>query len=442
MLVIAGGAAAEDPPAPPGGPDLPPAALAEELEAAAATEEPTTSPTVGAASSPTVESTASPTVQTTASPAVEVASAQPVADADTGATSVSSGTPTSALACVAPTDGAAIDLILAEAGSPLAGDGATFVEAASAVDLDPRALVAIAAHETILATYGPSQAIHNPFGLGPGMSFATYADAIRFAASTLRDGYLDEGRLTLGPIGSKWAPVGATNDPGNLNAAWEAGVGGYYERLGGDPEREVLLSVQGAGDLCDTSAPASSPADPQAAEPESPEPTGPPVVTAWDGSAPRSGRGPEHGAAADGEPATLEGFVFPLALPIGQPVDYVDGFRDPGGPGCLGQAWRCSIVLEPGAGAAVVASAAGRLEAAVPDEVASGVVFWIVTPDGERIGYGPLGAYADGIQPGAEVQAGQVLGASSDRLVLTWERDGTRINPYPLLAATRPPAGT
>src|SRR5680860_52241 len=58
------------------------------------------------------------------------------------------------MACLAPGDGAGIDAMLERAGSPLAGDGATFVTAASRAGIDPRALVAIAAHETMLETYG------------------------------------------------------------------------------------------------------------------------------------------------------------------------------------------------------------------------------------------------------------------------------------------------
>ncbi len=356
---------------------------------------------------------------------------------------VSRSSPNAALTCVAPTDATAIDAVLEAAGSPLAGDGATFVQAATAADLDPRALVAIAAHETILATYGPSQGIRNPFGLGPGMSFSTYADAIRFAASTLRTGYLDEGRLTLGPIGAKWAPIGASNDPTDLNSAWEGGVGGYYADLGGDPAQPVLLSVQGAGDLCDASGTAAT-APPAPAAPEPDEaaaaaaPAGPPVVRAWDGSRPDAGATAAEGAGADGAPAVIDGFVFPLALPVEADLAYSDGFREPGAPGCHGQAWRCATAIEPPVGTPVVAAAPGLLEAAAPAEAEAGITFWIRTGTGERIGYGPLAAYADGVGPGAVVAAGQVLGAAGPRLTFAWERDGARINPHPLLMATRP----
>ena len=91
----------------------------------------------------------------------------------------------------------------------------------SAAGIDPRALVAIAAHETMLETYGPSQAIHNAFGLGPGIAFADRARRDRAGrAARWPSSYLPEGRTTLATIGSKWAPIGAANDPAGLNRNW------------------------------------------------------------------------------------------------------------------------------------------------------------------------------------------------------------------------------
>ena len=107
------------------------------------------------------------------------------------------------MTCVAPTDAAGLDAMLTRAGSPLAGEGAAFVSEGLAAGVDPRALVAIAAHETMLETYLPAQTIRNPFGLGPGMAFARESDAIALAARTLGDNYLPEGRDTLATIGAK-----------------------------------------------------------------------------------------------------------------------------------------------------------------------------------------------------------------------------------------------
>jgi hypothetical protein len=334
--------------------------------------------------------------------------------------------------CVAPTDAAGLDAILAEAGSPLAGEGATFVSAGAAAGVDPRALVAIAAHETLLETYGPAQAIRNPFGLGPGWAFASERDAIERAAVTLAGYYVPEGRVTLAAIGAKWAPLGAANDPTGLNGNWTAGVGSYYAALGGDPARSVLAADQDAVPACGGSQALAVATGEVAA-------AGPPVVTAWGGAVPqtpRLGADPRGGGAV-----TLAGFVFPLALPVGAPASYRDSFGDPGPLDCGAAGRQCGVVISSAPGADTVAAAAGILRAASAAEQEQGVAFWIEVPGGDRLGYGPLAGYAGGIAAGAAVTAGQPLGTSAGTLRIAWERDGVRVDPYPLLAATRPSAG-
>ncbi|HET6691531.1 MAG TPA: hypothetical protein VFG74_11775 [Miltoncostaeaceae bacterium] len=337
--------------------------------------------------------------------------------------------------CVAPTDAAGIDAILAAAESPMAGEGPTIVTEAAAAGIDPRAIVAIAAHETMLETYGPAQRIHNPFGLGPGIAFPSERAAIVRAVSTLAGWYLPEGRSTLATIGAKWAPLGAANDPGGLNANWTAGTGAYYAAMGGDPSRTVLLADQEAAPACDA-GPAGLTGVPAEA---APAPSGPPVVTAWSGAAPAvSGRDAADGAdPATGRAATIDGFVFPLALPVGAPATFRDQFAEPG-PGAAGIQAGVTIATAPGAHAVAVAS--GTLHTASPAEREAGIAFWLDTGDGDRIGYGPLVAYADGIGEGAAVTAGHRLGDAPASLRLAWERGGSRIDPFPLLQATRPSA--
>ena len=325
------------------------------------------------------------------------------------------------MTCVAPDDAAGIDAMLARASSPLAGEGATFVSESLAAGLDPRALVAIAAHETMLETYGPSQAINNAFGLGPGIAFASERDAIARAARTLAELYLPEGRTTLETIGSKWAPIGAANDPAGLNRGWTRGVGTYFAALGGDPSLPVVASAQAAATTCDGSAPArpKGPADPE------PAPEGPPVVVAWGGAAPARG------------PAPPDGFVFPLALPVGAPAAY----DEPPPGACEADGFRCGVTVASAAGSHAVASAAGTLRAATAGEQEEGIAFWVETAGGDRLGYGPLAGYAPGVADGAVVVAGQPLGTSAGSLRIAWERGGARVDPFPILEATRPPAG-
>jgi cell wall-associated NlpC family hydrolase len=140
-------------------------------------------------------------------------------------------------------DAAALDAYLAGKGSPLAGAGAAFVASAGQVGLDPRMLVAISGAETSFGTYGPSQLIHNPFGMGPGRSYASWQEAIAAAANNLAGPiYLGTGRVTIGQISGTWAPLGAVNDPSNVNSNWTRNVSRYYAEMGGDPASSVFTS--------------------------------------------------------------------------------------------------------------------------------------------------------------------------------------------------------
>ena len=337
-----------------------------------------------------------------------------------------------AMSCIAPTDAAGIDAMLSRAGSPLAGEGATFVTEAAAAGIDPRAIVAIAAHETMLETYGPAQEIKNPFGLGPGIAFASEREAIVRAVGTLAGYYLPEGRTTLATIGAKWAPLGAANDPAGLNANWTAGTGAYFAALGGDPGRTILLADQEAAPGCAGAEPLLG-----AAATQTPAPAGPPVVTAWGGAAPAvTGATAADGAdPATGAAAVIDGFVFPLALPAGAPAVFRDGFGEPG-PGASGV--RGALTIATGPGAHAVAAVAGTLSRATAGERERGIAFWIEGAGGDRLGYGPLISYAEGVGEGAVVTPGARLGDAPASLRIAWERGGASIDPYPLLQATRP----
>ncbi len=341
-----------------------------------------------------------------------------------GAIAGSASAAASELRCVTPLDGVGIDRNLAAVGSPLTGSGATFVEAAAAVGLDPRFLVAVAGHETIFETYGPARVIHNPFGLGPGWIFGSEAEAIRQAARSLKGGYLDEGRIAIAQIAPKWAPLGAANDPGGLNRSWTAGVGAYYAALGGDPRLPVLLGQQLGSGSCG---------------PRSGAPSGTGAVVVWDGRTPKTGPvASQGGDPYTGSAATIDGFVFPLAAPAGATIAYRNDFTQPGAlPGCFGQGWRCVTTILSAPGNTVAAPLGGRLEPATPAEAATGLAFWI-RGRRNRIGLSGLAEYQPGVASGVEVRAGQALGSGTGTLLVAWERGGLRVNPHPMLFATRP----
>jgi cell wall-associated NlpC family hydrolase len=138
---------------------------------------------------------------------------------------------------------ATIDGFLQSQLSPLTGLGAVFVADAESVGVDPRLLVAITGAETSFGTYGPAQAIRNPFGLGPNLRFPNWSAAIQAAANTLGGNlYRGAGLVTIAEIQSRWAPRGVANDPMNLNNNWQANVDRYYADLGGNPNGAVIIS--------------------------------------------------------------------------------------------------------------------------------------------------------------------------------------------------------
>jgi hypothetical protein len=124
--------------------------------------------------------------------------------------------------------------------SPLVGLGRVFVREGRSAGVDPRLLVAIALQESRLGTTGSGPAARNAFGWGPAIRFASWPAGIRTVAHGLRRGYLARGRDTIAAIAPVWAPAGAPNDRGGINAGWEAAISARYAELGGDPWSTVV----------------------------------------------------------------------------------------------------------------------------------------------------------------------------------------------------------
>ena len=323
------------------------------------------------------------------------------------------------LHCVSINDAQSLDTQLAAAGSPLAGNGAVFVREGIANNIDPRFIVAITAQETMLETYGPAQEIHNAFGLGPGISFASEADAITMAAQTLHR-YTQDGLTTIGAVSGRWAPVGASNDPQGLNGGWSEGVGTFYAALGGDPLRPILATAQDPAPTCAPAGATAAPGVYQSTPSIIPAVTptdGPGVVTVWGGKPPvQPTAGPQR---------RIDGFVFPLAPPNGSAVRYVDSATAP-------------VIIATAPGVMVVAPMAGRLTIASAADQQAGIGSWIIGAKGNRIGLGALAAYEPGIAEGTVVTAGQVIGRSNGSLPIAWRAHGTDVSIFPMLDATRP----
>jgi cell wall-associated NlpC family hydrolase len=120
-------------------------------------------------------------------------------------------------------------------GSPLADHVPDIIRAGNRYRVDPRLIVAIAGGETSFATNGRGPRVHNAWGIGPGRSYKSWGEGIDSVAKLLRESYIGKGLTSIEAIQRKWAPVGAGNDPSNLNSNWTRVNGQFYSDLGGDP---------------------------------------------------------------------------------------------------------------------------------------------------------------------------------------------------------------
>src|SRR5262245_44029522 len=120
-------------------------------------------------------------------------------------------------------------------GSPLADHVPDIIRSANRYRIDPRLIVAISGGETSFGTRGRGPSVYNAWGIGPGRSYGSWAEGIDAAAKLLRTGYIGQGLTSIQGIQKKWAPVGAGNDPRNLNSNWMSTIGQFYTDFGGNP---------------------------------------------------------------------------------------------------------------------------------------------------------------------------------------------------------------
>lgn len=102
--------------------------------------------------------------------------------------------------------------------------------------VDWRLAIAISMHETGKYTsvaFNEKNNVGGNFRNGSLMVFEDLDKGIDFFISNLKTKYIDLGLDTIEEISVKYAPIGAENDPNNLNQYWVSGVYKYYKELGG-----------------------------------------------------------------------------------------------------------------------------------------------------------------------------------------------------------------
>lgn len=109
-------------------------------------------------------------------------------------------------------------------------------KAAQDYGVDWRLAVAISMHETGKYTsvaFKEKNNVGGNFKNGNLMTFSNLDEGIEFFVNNLKTKYIDLGLDTIEEISVKYAPIGAENDPNNLNQYWVIGVTKYYKELGG-----------------------------------------------------------------------------------------------------------------------------------------------------------------------------------------------------------------
>lgn len=100
--------------------------------------------------------------------------------------------------------------------------------------VDWRLAIAISMHETGKYTSVAFKEMNNVggnFKSGSLMTFGSLDEGIEFFVNNLKTKYIDLGLDTIEEISVKYAPIGAENDPNNLNQYWVSGVYKYYNEL-------------------------------------------------------------------------------------------------------------------------------------------------------------------------------------------------------------------
>lgn len=95
--------------------------------------------------------------------------------------------------------------------------------------------MAIAMHETGKGTSAAFRNKNNSMGISPNgggpRSFGSVEEGIDYGMRNLKRNYFDKGLTTIEQIGAVYAPIGADNDPRNLNQHWVKGVRKYRSSL-------------------------------------------------------------------------------------------------------------------------------------------------------------------------------------------------------------------
>lgn len=116
----------------------------------------------------------------------------------------------------------------------LAGQTSQIVNAAARAGIDPNLFAAVIAHETGRGTSNAVQNYYNPAGIMDPQTkwtklkkFNSLDEGLDYSAKNLKR-RIDQVGGDVASLAKVYAPVGANNDPKNLNSNWSEGVTKFY----------------------------------------------------------------------------------------------------------------------------------------------------------------------------------------------------------------------
>jgi hypothetical protein len=132
-----------------------------------------------------------------------------------------------------------------------------FVDSARKYNIDPYLMVSIALLETGRGTSDLFKNKNNIGGLYDSknkryMNFGTVPESIDLKAKTIQK-LTNQGLDTIDKLATKYAPVGAANDPKGLNKNWPGSVKSFYSQITGTSADPTMIASNGQDQQTPTS---------------------------------------------------------------------------------------------------------------------------------------------------------------------------------------------
>src|SRR5699024_1560595 len=116
----------------------------------------------------------------------------------------------------------------------LSGHGDFIIDESEQNGVDPVLVAAIIMHETGNGTSEAAVVKKNPGGImdpaknwSTTKTFSSREEGLTYTIQNLKRRIIDDGNVTVEDLGNVYAPLGAANDPTNLNANWVPRVNEY-----------------------------------------------------------------------------------------------------------------------------------------------------------------------------------------------------------------------